>query len=160
MKIILASDHAGFQLKEHLRKWLSERGHEIIDCGPSEYNPDDDYPVFMKQAAEAVLSNEGSLGVVTGLSGQGEAMVCNRFSGIRAAVFYGPAIPKVEGDLAGTNATKDSFELVRLEREHNNANILSLGARFVDEEDAQHAVSIFLETAFAGGRHERRIAMF
>jgi ribose 5-phosphate isomerase B len=121
---------------------------------------EDDYPVFMKLAAQAVLDNEGSFGIVCGRSGQGEAMVCNRFSGIRAAVFYGPAIPKIEGEFAGTNATQDPFEIVRLEREHNNANILSLGTAFLSEEDAQHAVSLFLETSFSGGRHKRRIAMF
>jgi ribose 5-phosphate isomerase B len=129
--------------------------------GAFEFNEDDDYPDFISKAAEKVSQNpDNSKAIIMGGSGQGEAMVCNRFSGIRAAVFYGPAIPKIEGEFAGTNATQDPFEIVRLEREHNNANILSLGTAFLSEEDAQHAVSLFLETSFSGGRHKRRIAMF
>jgi ribose 5-phosphate isomerase B len=140
MKIYIGSDHAGYELKETLKKFLVELGHEVIDKGAFELNPEDDYPDFIRPVAEAVASDPESRGIILGGSGQGEAMVANRVKGVRAAVYYG-------GDL----------EIVKLSREHNNANTLSLGARFISEEEAKKAVKLWLETPFAGGRHQRRL---
>ncbi|OGF82708.1 ribose 5-phosphate isomerase B [Candidatus Giovannonibacteria bacterium RIFCSPLOWO2_01_FULL_46_13] len=140
MKIYIGADHAGFELKEKLKKFLEEKGHEVIDKGAYELNPADDYPDFIKPVAEAVAGDKDSMGVVLGGSGQGEAMAANRVKGIRAAVYYG-------GDL----------EIVKLSREHNDSNILSLGARFISEEEAKEAVNLWLLTPFAEGRHRKRI---
>lgn len=141
MKIYIGADHAGFELKEALKKFLQEGGHEVEDKGAFEFNKDDDYPDFIRPVALAVASDsEQSRGVVIGKSGQGEAMVSNRVKGIRAAIFYG-------GDL----------EIVKLSREHNNANVLSFAAGFVSLEEAQKALELWLFTPFSGGRHQRRI---
>lgn len=145
MRVYLASDHAGLALKEIIEQYLSSLGHEAIDLGPLECSPEDDYPLLIKPCAEAVV-REGCMGVVFGGSGQGEAMVANRVSGARTAVFYGP---------------EHLLEVVALARAHNDANILSLGARFISEEDAKEAVRLFLETPFSNEeRHVRRIAQF
>jgi ribose 5-phosphate isomerase B len=141
MKIYLAADHAGFEMKESIKKYLEEKGHEVTDFGAYEYNKGDDYPDFIKPAAEAVAGDVASRGIIFGGSGQGEDMVADKIFGIRSAVYYG-------GDL----------EIVRLAREHNNANILSLGARFIDEKTAIEAIEIFIHTDFSGDeRHIRRI---
>ncbi len=118
-KIYLASDHAGFEHKEEAREILENLYPEIevIDCGPTEYNPDDDYPDFISRAALGVSENpENSKGIIFGGSGQGEAMVANRFKNVRATVYYG-----------------HDTEILKLSREHNDANILSIGARFVEK---------------------------
>lgn len=141
MKIYIGADHAGFEMKEALKKYLAELGHEVEDKGAFKYEPEDDYPDFMFPVAKAVSGEPGSFGIVIGGSGQGEAICANRVRGVRAAVYYG-------GD----------FEIVELSRKHNNANILALGARFIDDEMAKKAVKLWLETQFDGGRHERRIA--
>ena len=142
-QIIIAADHAGYALKEELKKFLAEKGFETLDVGAHELRPDDDYPEFMAAAAMKVaedLSGE-TRAIILGGSGQGEAMVANRFPGVRAAVWYG-------GDL----------NIIRLSREHNNANILSIGARFVDKIMVRQAVELWLTTPFSGeARHERRI---
>lgn len=158
MKIYLASDHAGFQLKEKLKVFLEGLGYEIKDFGAYEYNTDDDYPDFIREVASAVANDpEHSRGVVIGGSGQGEAMVANRFSGVRAAVFYGAIAPKEPVDVYGESST-NIFEILKLSRKHNDANVLSLGARFISEDEAKEAVKIWLETEFAGEeRHIRRI---
>lgn len=142
MRIYIASDHAGFELKQKLISFLSEQGHEPIDRGNYQLNEEDDYPDFIKETTRDVAEENGqSKGVIIGGSGQGEAMVANRTFGVRAAVYYG-----------------GSLEIVKLAREHNDANILSLGARFVAEEEAKAAVKLFLETPFSGEeRHTRRI---
>lgn len=142
MKIFLATDHAGFELKESLVEFIKNLGHEVVDYGATVYDKTDDYPDFIQKAAQSVSENPDEYrAVVLGGSGQGEAIVANRFSHVRATVFYG-----------GDN------EIVRLGREHNNANILSLGARFISESEAKEAVKIFLETQFSGDeRHIRRI---
>ncbi len=141
MQVYLASDHAGFALKQQLIGFLLAAGHEAIDLGPAELDPADDYPDFVGPLAERVAQELGSFGIAIGGSGQGEAMAANRTPGARATEFYG-------GDL----------EVVRVSREHNNANILSLGARFVSEEEAKKAVTLFLGTPFSGDeRHQRRI---
>lgn len=146
MKIFIGTDHAGYEMKEELKKYLSDLGHEVIDKGAHEYNPDDDYPDFVALVAEGVAesSQESKTevrGIVLGGSGQGEAIEANRLLGVRATVFYG-----------------GPMEIVFLGREHNDANVLSLGARFLSLDEAKEAVKIFLETPFSGDkRHIRRI---
>lgn len=141
-KVYLASDHAGFELKEKLLAFVRGLGHEAEDLGPHSFSPTDDYPDFIIPLAKRVARERGSFGVALGGSGQGEAMAANRTKGARAALYAG-------GDR----------ELVRLARAHNDANILSLGARFLTEGEAKEAVRQFLETSFSGEeRHARRIA--
>lgn len=146
MRIYLGSDHAGFELKEKIKKYLQELGHKVEDKGAFKFDPEDDYPDFIRPVAEAVAQDSESRGIILGGSGQGEAMVANRVKGIRAAVFYG-------GRWVGFGD-----KIIRLSRDHNNANILSLGARFLDELTAKNAVKLWLETPFSGEpRHQRRI---
>lgn len=161
MKIFLASDHAGFELKAKIKKYLEDGEYEVKDFGPFEFNKDDDYPDFIRPAAEAVAKDpENSRAIIMGGGGQGEAMVANRVSGVRAAVFYGPRAPVAAADIAG-RVSSDPYEQIRLAREHNNANVLSFGARFVTDDEAFAAIKIFLETPFSSEpRHERRIAKF
>ncbi len=161
MKIYLASDHAGFELKTKIKNYLSGLGHEVRDFGPLEYNKDDDYPDFISKAAEAVARDpEGSRAFIMGGGGQGEAMVANRVHGVRAAVFYGPRVPVESADIAG-RVSSDPYEQIRLSREHNNANVLSFGARFVTIDEVTQAVKLFLETPFSSdARHQRRIDKF
>lgn len=141
MKIYLGADHAGFKLKEDIRHFLVETGYEVADLGPNREVPDDDYPDYIRPVAERVAHEKGAVGVVFGGSGEGEAMVANRFSGVRAAVWYGK-----------------NDRIVALSREHNDANILSVGARFVSTEEAKHAIQLWLTTPFTyEPRHERRI---
>lgn len=142
MKVLLASDHAGLALKVDLVAFLAEKGYEVKDVGPSVLGPSDDYPDFVGKVASAVSEHpEEVRGIVIGGSGQGEAMVANRFPRVRAAVYYGGAP-----------------DIVRLSREHNDANVLSLGARFISTEEAREAVRVWLTTAFSGDeRHVRRI---
>ncbi len=149
MKIHIGADHAGFELKEKLIPFLKEMGHEVEDHGAHEYDPEDDYPDFIFPTANAVSSDASSRGVVIGGSGQGEAIAANRISGIRAVVFNGQYEPK--------DGRSVPHEIV-VSREHNNANILSLGARFLDEADAKEALQIWLQTPFSEEeRHIRRI---
>lgn len=159
MKIYIGADHAGYELKEELKTYLVELGlgYEVIDKGAFTYDKDDDYPDFSKQVAEAVAGDEGSMGVILGGSGQGEAMSANRISGARTAVFYGEMLPKDAVDIEGDESV-DSFEIIKLAREHNNANILSIGTRFVSEDQIKFAIELFLATEFSGDeRHIRRI---
>ena len=149
MKIFIGSDHAGLSHKAEIIKSLKNSGMEITDCGAFEYNEGDDYPDFCSKVAHEVsLNPANSRGIVIGGSGQGEAMVCNRYRKVRAAVYYGSK-DTIPGD----------HTIIELERTHNDANVLSIGARFVTVEDALDAVNRFLETPFAGEeRHVRRIA--
>ncbi len=141
MKIYFASDHAGFELKEKLKEFLKGEGYDIEGCGDFVYDEQDDYPDFILKAAQAVAKDKGSKGIILGGSGQGEAIAANKVNGIRAVVYYG-----------------GSEDIVRLSREHNNANILSLGARFLSEEEAKRAVLLWLKTPFSEEeRHKRRI---
>jgi ribose 5-phosphate isomerase B len=141
MTIHLGTDHAGFELKEYIKNFLAEKGHEmVIDHGAHVFNSEDDYPDFIKPVAQAVAKDLESRGIIFGASGQGEAMCANRIKGIRAAVWYG-------GDP----------DIVKLSREHNNANILSIGARFVSKENVCTTIEGWLTHPFEGGRHERRI---
>ena len=142
MKIYIGADHAGYDLKEKLKSYLiHELGHEVVDFGANELNEEDDYPDFIRPVAEAVAGDRASFGIVLVGSGQGEAIVANRVLGVRAVVYYGY-----------------SREIIKLSREHNNANILSLGARFLSEGEARETVKLWLETDFSGeDRHIRRI---
>src|SRR3989338_11086629 len=130
MKIFIGSDHAGYELKEKLKKYFGELGHDMEDKGAFKYNVDDDYPDFVAPVAEAVAKDKGSFGVILGGSGQGEAMCANRAPGARAAVFYREALPREAIDIKGEKSA-DSFEIIKLARAHSNANILSLSVRFL-----------------------------
>lgn len=137
--IVLATDHAGFELKEHVKRFLTKKGYDIKDFGALEYDGLDDYPDFILPAAK-YISEHKLIGIIFGGSGQGEAMAANRINGIRAAVFYnGPD------------------EIVELSRLHNNANILSIGARFVSNQEVEKIIELWLSTDFEEGRHEKRI---
>ena len=140
MTIHIATDHAGLELKEKVKLYLSDLDYEVIDHGAYEYDALDDYPDFIFPCANAVSNDPESKGIILGGSGQGEAMAANRVKGVRAAVFYnGPE------------------EIIKLSRQHNNANILSLGARFMSEEEMYNIIDIWLSTDFESGRHQRRI---
>ncbi len=144
MKIYFAGDHAFFSLKNNLLAYVQELGHEVEDLGPYEEDSADDYPDFVTPCAERVAREEGSVAIIGGGSGQGEVMCANRVKGARAALFYG-----------------GGHDIVRLARTHNNANILSLGARSLTEGEAREAVRTFLETPFSKEeRHIRRLSKF
>lgn len=145
MRIYIASDHAGFELKKELIEHLKSKGHEVEDMGAHEYDEADDYPDFIYPCAQKVTDDTGSLGIVIGGSGQGEAMVANKVKGIRAVVYY------------GGSSTASGLDIIRLSKEHNNANVLSLGARFLSVDEAKETVDLWLSTKFAGERHQRRI---
>lgn len=142
MTIYLAADHAGFELKEKIKKFLGELDYEIKDFGAKVFDSNDDYPDFIHPLSRALANDpEKSRGIVLGGSGEGEAMVANRYKNVRAAVLY-----------------SFSEDIVKLSREHNDANVLSLGARFLSEDEAKKAVRLWLETDFSGEeRHRRRI---
>lgn len=140
--IVLGADHAGFELKEKIKAWLKEWGYRCMDMGAFSFDEADDYPDFIVPATDVVSEDPTKRrGIILGGSGQGEAMVANRYEHVRAAVYYG-----------------GPMDIIRLSREHNDANVLSLGARFVSEEEAREAVKLWLETPFSGEeRHARRI---
>ncbi|MDG2288142.1 MAG: RpiB/LacA/LacB family sugar-phosphate isomerase [Candidatus Marinimicrobia bacterium] len=138
--IVLAADHAGFELKEEVKRSLLELNYEVKDFGAFKYESTDDYPDFINPAAQFISENNDTIGVIFGGSGQGEAMAANRFKGIRASVFYdGPD------------------EIIDLSRLHNNANVLSFGSRFIKSERAIELIKQWLSVEFEGGRHQRRI---
>jgi ribose 5-phosphate isomerase B len=141
--IYLATDHRGYELKEQIKSWLTEWGMEFVDCGNTKLDANDDYTDFVAIAAEKVAQDPvNNRAIVLGYSGQGEAMVANRRRGVRAAVLDAP-----------------NDDIVRLSREHNAANVLSLGAGFLSEEEAKHAIKLWLDTPFSNEeRHVRRIA--
>jgi ribose 5-phosphate isomerase B len=145
MRVHLGSDHAGLELKEHLLNWLADHGYEAVDHGPFVYDALDDYPVFCLRAAEAVVADQqdglDSLGVVIGGSGNGEQIAANKVKGVRAALVW-------------------SEETAVLAREHNDANVVSVGGRMHTVDDMTRFVEVFLETPYSGEeRHSRRIAM-
>lgn len=142
MQIYIASDHAGFELKSHLLKFVESLGHTVIDKGPFSKDERDDYPDFVRLVAEDILKEpDSSRGIILGRSGQGEAVAVNRYKGIRAAVYYG-------GDLG----------VIKHSREDNDSNILSLGAEFLTPTEMENAVDVWLRTSFTGAeRHVRRI---
>jgi ribose 5-phosphate isomerase B len=139
MKIAIGSDHAGFRYKEEIKRWLTERGHEVHDVGTHSEEPVD-YPLFIRPAAEAVVRGDCERAIVLGGSGNGEAMAANRLKGIRCALCW-------------------NAETARLGRQHNDANALSIGERMIPLETALEIVRIWLETPFEGGRHQRRIEL-
>ena len=140
MIIHIATDHAGLELKEKVKSYLSKLDYEVIDHGAYEYDALDDYPDFIFPCAKAVSNDTNSKGIILGGSGQGEAMAANRVKGVRAAVFYnGPD------------------EIIKLSRLHNDANILSLGARFMSDQEMYKIIELWLSTDFESGRHKRRI---
>lgn len=139
MKIYLAADHAGFELKEEIKKHLQDKSQDVEDCGNLNYDVDDDYPDFIVLAAQKVSEDPGSFGIVVGKSGNGEAIVANKIKGIRCAFGF-------------------NDESVKLSRLHNNANMLSLGSSFVELDYAKKLVDLFLETQFSNEeRHTRRL---
>ena len=138
MKIALGTDHAGFRLKEKVKQLLDSLGHEVSDFGTFSDDPVD-YPKFIPPAAEAAVRGECDRAIVFGGSGNGEAMAANKVHGARCALCW-------------------NEELAQLSRRHNDANVLSLGQRVIPEDVAMKIVSVWLETAFEGGRHERRVA--
>lgn len=143
MKIYFATDHAGYELKEALASYVEkDLGYTVADMGAHQNDPSDDYPDFIQLAAQEVSHDpSGSRGIIMGGSGQGEAIVANRFPNVRCALYYGGPL-----------------DIVKLSREHNNANILSLGARFLSLDEAKAAVKLWLETSFVEEeRHMRRI---
>ena len=139
MKISLGTDHAGFRYKEKVKELLASLGHEVKDFGTFSEEPVD-YPLFIRPAAEAVARGECERGIVFGGSGNGEAMVANKVHGVRCALCW-------------------NEESATLSRQHNDANVLSIGQRMIAEELALNIVRIWLETPFDGGRHETRVAM-
>ncbi|HEX7716096.1 MAG TPA: ribose-5-phosphate isomerase [Marmoricola sp.] len=141
MRVHLGSDHAGLDLKDHLLSWLRENGHEPVDHGPFHFDAVDDYPVFCLRAAEGVAKDPGSIGVVIGGSGNGEQMAANKVAGVRAALVW-------------------NADIAVLAREHNDANVISVGGRMHTVEEMTHFVDVFIRTPFSGDeRHRRRIAM-
>ena len=153
MKIYIASDHAGYTLKSLLVPYLRSLGHAVEDMGAHEVEFEDDYPDYVFPLAHRIVEEEGSIGIVIGASGQGEAMAANRIKGVRAAVYYSPSgVPQIDND-------DQILNILQSTRAHNNANVLSFGARFLTEEQAQDAIRIFIETPFSGDeRHMRRLA--
>lgn len=149
-KILVASDHAGFGLKEKLKSYLESLGFEVEDKGAFEYNESDDYPDFIIPLARAISQDPDRLkGIVLGGSGQGEAMTANKFSNVRAAVYYG------KGHLV---VNEENYSIIKLSREHNDANVLSLGARFITEDEMMKVVREWLTTSFdPTSRHKRRL---
>lgn len=150
MRIIFACDHAGFELKEHLKQVVATWGYEVEDVGAFTYDEQDDYPDYVVLAARAVSGNPTQTrAIVVGGSGQGEAIVANRFTHVRAVVYAGEPL---------TDATIEKPIMLTLTREHNDANVLSLGARFLTLGSAESAVRLWLDTPFSGDeRHVRRI---
>ena len=141
MRVHIASDHAGFELKNYLIAVLTEDGHELVDHGPNAYDAEDDYPVFCIPTAEAAVADPGSLAIVIGGSGNGEQIAANKVVGTRAALAY-------------------SLDTARLSREHNDANVISIGARMHTQDEALEMVRLFLATPFSGDpRHARRIEL-
>jgi ribose 5-phosphate isomerase B len=159
-KVFFAADHAGFELKNALVEHAKTLGHEVEDLGAFSMDPEDDYPDVIIDLAVRVAHDPESRGVIVGGSGQGEAMCANRVKGVRAAVFYGERKATHTLEIEGSTA-EDVYDVVRLARRHNDANVLSIGARFVPAQEADQALRIFLETAFSDApRHTRRLAKF
>ena len=141
MRVYLGSDHAGYELKSRLLAHLAQTGHDPVDCGAGEYVPDDDYPPFCIAAAQRVIADPGSLGVVIGGSGNGEQIAANKVHGVRAALAW-------------------NEETARLARQHNDANLVAIGGRMHSVEVALRLVDVFLQTPFSGDpRHSRRLRM-
>ena len=140
MRVYLGSDHAGYELKNHLVEWLKAAGHEPVDCGPHIYDAQDDYPPFCLRAAERTAADPGSLGIVIGGSGNGEQIAANKVAGVRSALAW-------------------KVEIAQLARQHNDSNVLAIGGRQHTLDEATAMAEAFLTTSFSGSeRHARRIA--
>lgn len=150
MKIFIGTDHAGYGLKEKLVSSLKIQGYEVIDKGASEFNEEDDYPDFVVLVAREVSKDSNHVrGIILGSTGQGEAIVANRFPHVRAVVYYGKADPIVDFE----------SNIILRSRQHNNSNVLSLGARYLTEDSMMEAVNLWLDTPFSEDeRHIRRLA--
>ena len=139
MRVYLGSDHAGYELKNHLAEHLQKQGHEVVDVGPRVYDAEDDYPPFCLATGAKVVADPGSLGVVIGGSGNGEQIAANKVAGVRSALVW-------------------RVEIAELARQHNDSNVCSIGAREHTPEEATAFVDTFLATSFSGNpRHQRRI---
>lgn len=157
MKIALSTDHAGFERLKRLKTGLEIAGYSCIDFGPAQFNIDDDYPDFIKPAAESILAGGCEVGIIFGGSGQGEAMAANRFNGIRCTVWYGTSVAVGAVNAEGT-ITSDPYEMLVLSKEHNNANMLSIAGRFVGDEETLKVAVLWLNNMFKNEeRHNRRI---
>ena len=150
MKIFIGTDHAGYVLKEKLVTYLKAQGHEVIDKGAYEYNEHDDYPDFVIPVAQEISRDPNNArGIILGATGQGEAIAANKFPNVRAVVYYGKSQSVVD----------DEANVIVRSRQHNNANILSLGARYLTDEEMMSAVDLWLKTPYSGDeRHIRRLA--
>ncbi|HZP55178.1 MAG TPA: RpiB/LacA/LacB family sugar-phosphate isomerase [Candidatus Saccharimonadales bacterium] len=154
MNIALACDHAGFEPHKELITYLESLGYDMQDYGPQNLDPDDDYPDFILPAARAVSEGKCQYGIILGGDGEGEAMVANKIKGIRCALVYGPAVAKRVVDAKG-RVSHNHYEIAKLTRLHNNANMLSLAARFMSLEEMKHVIKLWLQTPF--GREQRHI---
>ncbi len=157
MKIAFATDHAGFEAVQQLKTFVASLGHEVVDFGPQSLDIDDDYPDFIFPAASAVADGSCGAGIIFGLSGQGEAMAANRVKGVRCTLFYTPAVPQntvgADGQLAS-----DPYEILRLSRQHNHANMLSLSGSFLSLDEMKQAIQVWLTTPYSDAeRHGRRV---
>lgn len=167
MKVYLAADHAGFALKNALAEHLKTLGYEVEDLGAYALDPTDDYPDYARPLAEKIAAEQdarsadgGARGIMLCGSGEGEVMVANRFKGVRAALFYGKIRAAGPLEIEGGEG-EDGYDIVRLARKHNDANILAIGARFVSVTETDEAVRIFLTEPFSTDpRHARRLAKF
>lgn len=160
MTIALASDHAGYSQLQELADYLESLGHDVRNFGPKSMKPEDDYPDFVVPAAKAVADGDCDRGVILGGDGEGEAMVANKVKGIRCGLFYSAAVPRRVVDAKG-RVSHDPYEIIKLTRLHNDANMLSLAARFVALSDMKHVIKLWLDTPFsADERHRRRIDKF
>ncbi len=158
MKIFIASDHTGFDIKEKVKNYLMSKGYDVQDCGAFQLDPADDYPQFMHAAAQGVSANPDiNRGIIFGGSGQGEAMVANKSKGVRCALFYASVVPSKAINIEGTKS-EDPFAMVGLTREHNGANMLSFGTRFLTEDAIRKAIDVWLQAPDpTNERHIRRI---
>jgi ribose 5-phosphate isomerase B len=142
-KIYLSGDHAGFEIKEKIKPWLIKKGFKIEDIGPFNSNPEDDYPDYVIPMAKLVAKNPNNRGIIIAGSGQGEVIAANRIKNIRTALYYGSSPPE---------------QILKLSRKHNNSNVLSLGAFFMDENLIKKAITVWIQTPFSNEtRHKRRL---
>lgn len=157
MKVYLATDHTGFEMKNKIYGILKNDGYDVEDCGPTTFDQNDDYPDWISKAAAKVSADPEGFGIVFGGSGQGEAIVANKFKNVRCALFYSLAVPSQAIDIKGMTSD-NQYEMIRLTREHNNSNMLSLAIRFLTMPQILEAIKIFLESPFMGEeRHARRV---
>lgn len=160
MKIAITTDHTGLAIEglyDSLKSFVMELGHEITDFGPPMLDMDDDYPELIAPAAKAVADGSCEAAIIMGGSGQGEAMAANRIKGVRCTLFYSLAVARQPIDAEG-NQSDDPYEILRLSRQHNHANVLSLSTRFLSVDEMKTAIKIWLETPYSDAkRHVRRV---